>query len=780
MPYARVNRLTGELTVAEFTPKEIPTAKLTTILDPDAARGSARIEFLQWSDDEDRWVSRTSNPAPLGPPVPESATFELRGGVHHLTVTAIGFDIANREVLVYEDKRIPIELQAQTVTRGLFPGTASRGLGDQALPGDAFESLESIAPTPGGITAHCRDSLARISVVDGGGRERARAYGHLTVEGLAPGPYRVAAELTSRDRADETVQVRAGERTIVVLRIAGPPMSDALAQQLVTQNIRVDENYSYPSESFGGAVANARLGSMLAYAAWAARWPPSAGFTKLRGIGINPLPGLRPHDSALQVLVGDLAPNSNTSFGDLRLHITTAAAGDMPLMIFPVPGLGSARQASAVLPPGPVGVGVAMRDLAPASFAVSLIPGFVTVLAVSREDDGDIDVQQYLNPIDPMVPVAEGFGPPLTDDVRLVELAWRALEGRDPLDAVEYGGLIAGKRLNPLLGIIAGYRMLRTSRADEFRVMSEPPSTPGITGSALWNLVRFFPGLPDVHVLAGLYDPERRDQHFERASETGTPVLAEGFWTLVDWVTSKARQAGVTPPTLRHSVLPGTVWTGFSELVQPAGVESIRVLPSAGRPHIVEGGGSRYLSLARSVGRLELGGEPGVLLGSCFLVTPRHVICGSDAVSTIAEDAWRTLDPAPADPCSFRTPRCRRRSPWSGASWVPYDRVRETVLTMAASLRCRSRVGRSCSSYPSLPRRCRWHERRACPSSISESPSLDFRATSRACRAARLETTSHEPPARSRSCPGRWCARARARRRSRTSALRQPARAEGR
>jgi hypothetical protein len=637
LPYARVNRLSGELTVAEFAPKEVPTAKLTTILDPDAARGSARIEFLQWSDDEDRWVSRTSNPAPLGPPVPESATFELRGGVHHLTVTAAGFDIANREVLVYEDKRIPIELQAQAVTRDVFPGTPSRGRGDETLAGDALESLESVAPTTGSITAHCRDSLARISVLDGGGKERARAYGHLTVEGLAPGPYRVAAELTSRDRADETVQVRAGERTIVVLRIAGPPMSEALAEQLVTQNIRVDDNYSYPSENFGGAVANARLGSMLAYAAWAARWPPSRGFTKLRAIGINPLPGLERHDSALQVLVGDLAPNSDTTLDDLRLQITTATTAVMPLMIVPVPGLVGARQASTVLPPGPIGVGVAMRDFSPASFAVSLIPGFVTVLVISREDNGDIDVQQYLNPIDPMVAVAEGFAPPLIDDVRLVELAWRALEGRDPLDAIEYGGLIAGKRSNPLLGVIAGYRMLPTSRADEFRVIPEPPPTPGITRSPLWNLVRFFPGLPDVHILAGLYDPERRDEHFARAREAGTPVLTEGLWTLVDWVTSQAMQAGVTPPTLRLNVLPGTVWTGFSELVEPAGVESIRVLPNAGRPHIVKGAGNRYVSFAHSVGRLELEGEAGAL-GSCFLVAPMRVVCAIDPLSDLVDE----------------------------------------------------------------------------------------------------------------------------------------------
>jgi hypothetical protein len=636
LPYARVNRLSGEITIAEFTPKELPTAKVTAIVDPDSARSSARIEFLEWSDARDEWVSRTANPAPIGPPVPESATFELRGGSHHLKVTATGFEVANREVLVYEDKRIPIELRARPLTRGgLQPHLSPRPVSDVSIS-DAFESLEAAAPATGSIVAQSRDRLARISVVDGGGRERARAYGEVTADGLAPGPYRVAAELTSRDRIEEIVHVRAGEEVAVTLEIPGPPLSPALADQLATQGIYIDRNYSYPSENFHGPVANVRLGSILAYAAWAARWPASEGFTKLRAIGINPLPELNPRDSAVQVLVGDLAPNRMAA--KLRVHITTASAAGTPLVLSAVAGLPSARQASAVLPPGPIRVGVEMRDFAPASFAVSLIPGFISVLAISREGDGGIEVQQYLNPIDPMVPVAEGFGPPLEDDVRLVELAWRALQGRDPLDAIEHQGLIDAKRSNPLLGIIAGYRMLRSDRAHQFRVLSEPPSVRGKTASPLWNLVQFFPGLPDVHVLAGLYDTQRRDEHFARAMETGTPVLAEGFWTLVDWVTSKANQAGVAPPTLERNVLPGTVWTGFTEAASPAGLESIRVLPSAGRPHISDRPGDRFVSLARFVGRLDREDEPRALLGSCFLVGPQHVICPLHSIASIAEE----------------------------------------------------------------------------------------------------------------------------------------------
>ena len=406
--------------------------------------------------------------------------------------------------------------------------------------------------------------------------------------GLRPGPYRVVAELTSTQRVEEIVQVRAGETSQESLLIPGLPLGAALVQELASHDIQVKENYSDLSENFG-PVANARLGSILAYAAWAARWPPTQRFVKLRGMGVDPIAGLDPRGSAVQVLIGGFTERGEWD-GGVRVHlesgVSTGAPGMTPLTLLPLPGLAAAQQTSAVREPGPIRVRVDMPGFSPASFAVALIPGFISVLVISREESGDTDVQQYLNPIDPMIPVAEGFDRPLKDDVRLVELAWRALEGRDPLDPIEHQGLIDGKRSNPLLGIIAGYRMFRSDRANEFRVLPEPPLLPGKTASPLWNLVQFFPGISDVHVLAGLYDPDRRDEHFGRAMRAGTPVLVEGFWTLVDWLTSTAMAAGVAPPTLAQSVLPGTVWTGFTEAAPAIAVESVRILPNAGRPSL--------------------------------------------------------------------------------------------------------------------------------------------------------------------------------------------------
>ena len=639
VPYSQVNRLTGELFIADFAPEALPTAKVSAIIDPRDARPSARIEFLRWDEDQNDFVPRTANPAPMGPPVPEEARFEVRGGSHHLRITADGFERLDFPILVYEDKRFPIELQPQSAA------TPS--------PSDvSFGGLESVAVDRATIVVRCLDQLARVAVFDGGGNERGRAYGEVRVEGLAPGPYRVSAELTSTDRVEETVQAQAGQTHDVLLRLAAPPLSRALAQGLAAADIVVDETYAHPSESFG-PVALGGLGSILAYAAWAARWPESWGFYHLRAIAVDPLPGIDPQGSAVQVLIGD-ALDSEPSFArgcrvELRsseaavqhwnvIHLGGGHADALPLAT--LPGLPAAVQGATVLPPGPLRVRVEIPGFAPASFAVALLPGFVTVLVLTREQDGDVDVQQHLNPIDPMVPVAAGFGPPMPDDVRLVELAWRALKSRDPLDAVEHRGLIEGKRSNPMLGVIAGYRMAKTDRADQFRGPAGALPPDAVAGpSPLWNMVRFFPGLPDVHVLAGIYDPDRRDEHFQRAMDAGTPVLVEGFWTLVEWLTETSRRAGVPPPVLRENVMPATVWTSFADAAPAPRVEGVRVVDAAGRSRA----GARYGDLAgpasRSVGRLDADSDrPEDFLCSSFLIAPRVAVCPIHFALRFAEE----------------------------------------------------------------------------------------------------------------------------------------------
>ena len=606
IPYSRLNRITEEISVAEFDEGTLPKRQIYALVDPVEARQSARIEFLKW-DEEEGWVAR-KDPAPAGPKLPKEVPFQIGGGKYWVRVRAKGFREDQREILTYDGKKYLFELVK-----------ASADLGLEAL------AEAAAAPSTGKLVVTCQDPTARVAIADSSGKELARAYKKVEQD-LEPGPYRVSAELTRAERTEENVVVRAGETTTKVLSLA-TPRSGRMEKILKDHNIAVDNNYVKLPDAIGD-VANMRLGSLLAYGAWAARWPKLESFAPLRAIGVDPLKSLKARESAIQVLIGDVGERSGDSLlDDCRVSLE-GTTDPLPLQVLPkLPAV----QASAVHSSGPVRVRVVMPGFAPASFALTLLPGFVTALVITREADDDIDVQQHMNPVDVTKPVGKGFEPPRPDDVRLVEIAWRALEGRDPVDELEFGGLLVGKRSNPMLAVIAGYRMFPTERAEEFRK------------KALKNMLRLFPKLPDVHVLAGMYEPEERDQHFQHAMDRGTPALAEGLWTLTEWLGAKSVLKGVPAPVLQENVLPGMIWTAFTERTRTTRTRDIRVVSKSGRSSTGDSGESAVLAkAAQSVGRLEfVGAHP---LASTFLVAPDLVLCPVHVVTQFAKEkaggAW--------------------------------------------------------------------------------------------------------------------------------------------
>ena len=624
VPYARVTRLTGDIPVAEFAPEKLPRVKVDALVDPEDARTTGRIEFLQWSDEREEWIARAENPKPAGPPLDEMATFEVRGGSHHLRITANVYEDDVREILVYEEKRYPIELRRKTAAATPVEEAAEEleMVADEGDFGDTGATARKVwrsAPhaTTGSVELTCPDSLAQVALIDGGGRERGRAHGTLQVKELAPGPYKAVAELAGAPRAEEMVMVEAGRTTPVHLHIAAPPSAHTAAV-LQANQIGVHNGYAFPSENFG-EVANVRLASLLAYAAWGARWPDWAGFHHVRSLGVDPLAGLDPAACAVQVLVGDAAENAAVDTCSVQIE----PGG--PLTLAPLHGV-PARQGAKVLPPGTARVRVSVPGFAAASFALALLPGFVTLLVVAREADGDIEVQQHFNPIDPTV------GGASTLDVRFVELAQRALEERQALTAFELEALLREPSTNPMLAVLTGYRALRGGLAAEFR------------GSAFWNVLQRLPMLPDADVLAGLYDESERAAHFERAAERGTPIVAEGFWALIEWVSARAIAKDLPPPELREHVLPGTIWTGFVDAPRAPRIEGVHAVATTGRSYVGAADENRVLAqVARSVARVQ--GVTRLFAASTFLVAPRLVLVPIHVAEAFAGEVEVQFDP---------------------------------------------------------------------------------------------------------------------------------------
>jgi hypothetical protein len=608
------------------------------------------------------------DPKPVGPPIPEPAEFRVTGGPKRIRVRSPGYDDKITEALtIFEDKRFYIDL-APSTTRG----------------------LESLGPELGRLSVSSPDPLARVSIIDGAGKEIASKYAYLDPVDLAPGPYLVRAELTASQRSEKNVDVRPGSVETISLSIPGsapaPPLSQALEQVGIVYR---DEAFD-PSENLG-TMSDARLGTILAYAVWAARWPPAAGFKRLRKLGADPITGLTPGMSAVQILIGDSAneagfldgcraaiergTGSPLLPGNVILISRGPAATNQALV--PLSGLPQARQSSTPLPPGAYRVRIEMPGFASASFAVTLLAGFVTVFIVAREENGSVDIQQQFHPIDPTVPVLRGLPRPMLNDVRIVDLSRRALEGRDPLSDIEYGGLLERKRANPMLAIIAGYRMLGTPREDQFRGPAGTAPTPGTLGeSPLWNMVAFFPGLPDVHVLAGLYDPAKRRQHFERAMAAGTPVLAEGFWRLLEWLTEKSAADKTAPPQLRQSLVPGTVWTAFAPPRPASPLGASRVVLPSGRA-LADAPDVRMAAAERAVGRLDVIGETGFLCSS-FLVGPRTAVCP-------LHFALKFADEGPDGSWTIRLPTVFNVVPGSDASVRKVVRVLRTIRPPAGT-----------------------------------------------------------------------------------------------
>ncbi len=605
VPYSKLIGVTGDITVAEFPVNALPHGSLATIVEPLDARPTGHIEFQQFDRGRGQWVV-CEEPPPFPSPIPDDPppTFRLPGGTHQMLVQASGFKPVSQPVVI---DRVASRIK---VTLPRMPASA--------LPPAMPSALESFsiepAPTTGGIHATSNDRLVRLAVYDGGGEQRARGYENVSALNLAPGPYKVTAELTAAERVEHTVTVVAGRTEPVLMDVAFIAPDPYVQSLLALNNIHLtNKGYAYPAESLG-PIANLRLASLLAYAAWGARW--TGPLHHLRDLGVDPLPNLISAQCAVQVLIADALADEQT-LGECRVF-----AGERQLEMQPLPAIPQARQGAIALPPGPARVRVEMAGFAPASFAVVLLPGLISVLVVVREVDGDIEVQQHLNPIDPSLKLIAECDPPEPDDVRLVEIAARALENRDPLDSIEFGGLIEGKRSNPMLAVIAGYRMFGTVRAGEFV-------------GPLERMRAVFDGFPDLHVLAALYDPLRKDEHLEHAMERGTPVIAQGFWTLMQWLTASAAEQDALPPALRESVLPGVVWTAFSAPPVAAHADALRFVTSAGQTRIGEARRNERMAKAAEAAGLVEGDLS--LIGTCTLVAPRIVLCPK----FVAKDAMR-------------------------------------------------------------------------------------------------------------------------------------------
>lgn len=589
--------------LATFTADEVPPVQVDVFVEPSLALSTCKIAVMQYVVGLRKEIEIASS----GPPVDPPASFELPPSTYSFRAQAERYTLRSRPWTVDDEPSVELTLEEEPPPGVPMAPASTRGIDLEALVREASEGTEGLGsllgtprrPPGGRVTVSSPDRHAQIELLDARKQVEKIGFGRLKDLLLDPGIYRVRLRLPGAPAVERTIEVHAGSEQVV--KMGTPPARlearhlDLLRPLDILEESGGQVEFLRPAEALG-PVGGARLASLLAFAAYAAQQP--AGGDHLRRFGVDPV--RLPPDSTcgLLALVGSAAAEGPDLGGFLDQCFLRVRAADGVVLnegtFRSLYGLPAAAQRSIPLrQPGSLHAELHLPGFAPTRYALAALPDRLTLLVAVAELDGSVEVQQYLIPAlgrPPMFPEYVGG----LDDFRRLELAQsfyaagdrqaaqRMIDRRDIEGNVEsLAKLLDGKWLNPLLGCLAGYILVRQGEAAKLvgrlsggagEVLDDPEGPVAQAArhlrpihSALRNLLTFFPELPDVHVLAGLSDPveERRSGHFERALRRGLPIFGEGARALADWA---RRQSVHLPLEMREPLarlLPGSPWTAW-------------------------------------------------------------------------------------------------------------------------------------------------------------------------------------------------------------------------
>jgi len=336
-----------------------------------------------------------------------------------------------------------------------------------------------------------------------------------------------------------TVSLDPGEQRTLDLRFPDTPLRQAIASYFPgSAYTGIDF-----SESLGGSITDPDLGLWLTLMA-ASRVLGPDRFSKLGPLPLATFDDVASNGSAIYVLSGFDAPPA-------RFHVGVGTdaidhAWHTPAVLPTMPGLSELKLRR---PPGRCVVSLAVGDAPSRTIASFTLPNRATVVIVTGAP-GELEIQQLLLPIrglepylDPMVRALLPTNP--LRSVKFIAQSQRQLaRRRSVMDSTgqlgEWSDSLYGKWLDPMMGVVACYEMLRLGRAQELTV-------------ALDNLARYFADLPDTAALlklAGRGGP--------LAAPQSPPLVTEGYAAFPDG----------TFPVLPGSRLEyGTFWTTWRNAV---------------------------------------------------------------------------------------------------------------------------------------------------------------------------------------------------------------------
>jgi hypothetical protein len=595
----------GDPILATFTGSAVPKVTLSVFIEPALAHGTCRVEVKEYSAAHAGGLILVTGSGPQ-PPIPQPLDFPLFPSEYSVEATAESYIQVSQPWTVADDPVIELTLERapapaappkppaapaielEDLERAAGPewkggfglDEPSLGMPVQIPPPDEGPSRggpaapERSRSGAGSLTVLSQDPFLRVKLLDARRKEVVERLKAGKPQPLPPGIYRLRAWMPGDRPAESTVEVRPGRPTEVSLSVPAPRMGNLQMQWLGEREIRMDRIggknavYLRPAERLG-AVAGMRLGSVLAYAAYAAN-RPGPFFHKLRSLGVPPL-GVEAAAGVL-ILVGVAGNRTEEEIGDFlgncRMDLQRLDGQSLGEGTFlPVPGLRAAGFWQTALDrPGSLRAELRLPGFGATRYALAALPKRLSVLTAVLESDGSVDVQQLLLPLPQETSWRDFLEEP--ENVRTVDMALRAWEAheRHPLRGEDLEDLLSGHWIDPLLACVAGYSLIRAEEPDLFlgqihRGMLDgldpesPPLERRLQPSALVNLLTLFPGLPDGWVLAGLCDSVGEEEWFEKAARCGVPLFAEGLRAL-------GPRAELAEPFA--GLLPGSAWSAWA------------------------------------------------------------------------------------------------------------------------------------------------------------------------------------------------------------------------
>jgi hypothetical protein len=592
--------------IVSLTLDQVGKVSLRVRVKPSAARTGCKVDVLHFLPGGIPFAMGT-----VGPPAKATQMLEIPPGEYALEATADSFAPVSRPLPLFRNLVEDIDFEPS----------------EQAASGPAdAEDEEGVAAVTGELVASPGDSTARVVVLDAARDVVADSANGVRID-VDPGIYKVQLILPEGTADEQTVMVRAGQTEFAEFNLDGPQLGESQLEMLKARGIEPSEAGTlHPSENLG-EIANAKLASLLAYAAFAVTGN-QPGFERLREFGVDPAQTVPPDRGSLLLLFGASGGEGTSErvaeSGAVVRDATGVIVDEGPFV--PLSGFPAAGQRSVELPAGTLTAELAVPGVGATRYALACLPSRRTVLVVVDEGGGRFDVQQYMIPIHDTAGLPE-FLLQSPQHIRLIESAQRYFAANQPLPTEDVEVLLAGKWVDPLLGALAGYSLVASGQPERYADV------------AMGNMITHFPELPDSHVLAGLCDPQRASEHFANAVAAGLPVFADGLRVLYQW----CQESGSLPPILAEpgrQLVPGSPWTAYlaSRPALPLTDGTFSNVPAGWG--LLSGLAAAVAPVAASVGRVETtGGSP--WSGTCFVVGDGLILTASFVVEHCIEKKAR-------------------------------------------------------------------------------------------------------------------------------------------